>query len=132
LKAHPLALLRDRLRARRFMPIRGLAELAHGRRARIAGLVTLRQQPASAGGVVFITVEDESGIANLILWPKVLEAHRSAVLAARLLGVQGRVQREGIVVHVLAERLFDLSALLAELEPGAGGPALDVPARDFH
>ncbi len=137
LKAHPLGLLRTDLAANDFVPCARLAPIRHGGHARTAGLVTARQRPGSAKGVVFITIEDETGIANLIVWPAVLERFRKAVLGASLLGIQGTVQREGLVVHVIAEQVYDLSALLDRLEsasarPSATRPALRIPARDFH
>lgn len=80
-----------------------------------AGLVLVRQMPGSAKGVMFITIEDETGIANLIVWPSVFEQQRRVILAASLLAVHGRIQREGEVVHLIAHRLHDLSGLLAGL-----------------
>ena len=140
LKCHPLAPLRGALAADGFMPCDRLGHLAHGRPARVAGLVTARQRPGSAKGVIFATLEDETGIANLIVWASVFERFRKAVLGAALLGVEGTVQREGRVIHVLAKRVFDLTALLARLDgampPGAGTPdvkrALRLSSRDFH
>ena len=72
----------------------------------------VRQRPGTASGVVFVTIEDEHGIANLVVWPKVFEAHRRIVMGSRLLGVRGRVQREGLVIHLVAEQLWDWSAEL--------------------
>ena len=134
LKDHPLALLRGALGAG-YMPCARLAETAHGRRARVAGLVVNRQRPGSAKGVIFATLEDETGIANLIVWPAVFERFRKAVLGASLLGVAGRVQREGLVVHVLAEEVHDLTALLGRLDgppEAAAGDRLAIASRDFH
>ncbi len=84
---------------------------------RLAGLVLVRQKPGSAKGVLFITVEDETGVANLVIWPRLFEQQRRVVLGARMLGVDGQVQREGEVVHVVARRLHDLAGLL----DGVGG-----------
>ncbi len=101
----------------------------------MAGLVVNRQRPGSAKGVIFATLEDETGIANLIVWPAVFERFRKAVLGASLLGVCGRVQREGLVVHVLAEEVYDLTALLARLDgppEAAAGDRLAIASRDFH
>ena len=134
LKDHPLALLRGALGAG-YMPCAGLAETAHGRRAQVAGLVLNRQRPGSAKGVIFATLEDETGIANLIVWPAVFERFRKAVLGASLLGVAGRVQREGLVIHVLAEEVFDLTALLDGLDgppEAATTGRLAIASRDFH
>ena len=139
LRAHPLALIRDTLDGRGYRPCRELPALGHGRPARVAGLVTVRQRPGSANGVIFVTIEDESATANLIVWPGVFELHRRAVLGAVVLGVRGRVQREGRVIHVVAERLFDLTPLLDGLDgaavPAAGvpdAPGITVPSRNFH
>ncbi|MDP6788735.1 MAG: error-prone DNA polymerase [Rhodospirillales bacterium] len=139
LKRHPLALLRRDLEDDGFGPCRHLDGLAHGRRAKVAGLVTARQRPASAKGVIFLTLEDEGGIANLIVWASVFERFRRAVLSAALLGVAGTVQREGTVIHVLADKLFDLTARLSDLggeAPRPGGAdakrRLGLASRDFH
>jgi error-prone DNA polymerase len=120
---HPLALLRRRLDGMRMLQAEKLRALSHGSRARAAGLVTCRQRPETASGVVFITLEDETGYINVVLWRDVVERQRHEMLGARLLGVQGVVEREGEVVHLVARRLFDHSALL--------GP-LATASRDFH
>ena len=136
LKAHPLALLRDELGGRGFITCGGLERLAHGRPVKVAGLVITRQRPGTAKGVVFITIEDETGIANLIVWPDVFERFRKAGLSAGLLGVHGRVQREGMVIHVPAQKLFDLTPLLGRLDadarPPAGERPITIDCRDFH
>ncbi|ROR32374.1 error-prone DNA polymerase [Inmirania thermothiophila] len=123
LRRHPLALLRGRLRRLGWRRTAALALLRDGDPARIAGLVVTRQRPGSASGVVFLTLEDESGQANVILRPRLVERERRAVLGARLLAVSGKIQREGEVVHLLARRIEDLSPLLG---------ALPVASRDFH
>jgi error-prone DNA polymerase len=130
LKAHPLALLRRRLDADRFLPAARLTGFAHGRRIKVAGLVITRQRPGSANGVIFVTLEDETGHANLIVWPKIFERFRQTTLGSTLLGVAGPVQREGEVVHVLAERLWNLDTRLDDLAADETG--LCVPSRDFH
>jgi len=112
LKSHPLALLRDSMAARGVTPAAGLAGLANGARVRVAGLVLVRQRPGSANGVVFATLEDETGIANVIVWPQVFERFRRETMNAALLMVSGRLQREDIVIHVVADRLEDCSAEL--------------------
>ncbi len=124
LKDHPLALLRAHLAARRVTPAERLGELANGARVRVAGLVLVRQRPGTASGVIFMTLEDETHIANIVVWPKVFEQHRAPVLGARLCAVDGRVQSERGVVHVIAERVADYSALFAHLSDGAFTPAL--------
>jgi error-prone DNA polymerase len=100
---------------------------------KLAGLVLVRQKPGSAKGVMFITLEDETGIANLVVWPKVFEVHRRVVLAARMLGVEGYVQREGEVVHVVVRKLIDMSATLASLsEQDAPFPLPHGRGDEFH
>ena len=79
----------------------------------------VRQRPGTASGVIFATLEDETGVANLVIWPKVFERYRRIVMTARLIGVTGRVQSESNVTHVVAERLMDLSHLLSDLAQGA-------------
>jgi error-prone DNA polymerase len=115
LKRHPLALLRGAMAAGGYVPAERLAALADGKRAKVAGLVLVRQRPGTASGVIFATLEDETGVANIIIWPKTFERHRRTVLTARLLGVEGTLQREGIVIHIVAHRLVDLSAHLHAL-----------------
>jgi error-prone DNA polymerase len=115
LRAHPLHLLRPILKQQGIVPARSLTELPEHKRVRLAGLVLVRQRPGTASGVIFVTIEDESGIANLIVWPKVMERYRRTLLGARLLGVEGKLQREGIVTHIIVERLIDHSGLLSTL-----------------
>jgi error-prone DNA polymerase len=123
LRAHPLALLRSRLPG--MTPAGRLAGHGPAARLAVAGLVLVRQRPGSARGVVFVTLEDETGIANVIVWPDVGERFRRVLLTARLLAVEGRLQRQGIVVHVVAERLVDLSDRLDALSADAAfEPAL--------
>jgi error-prone DNA polymerase len=115
LRAHPLALLRGRLAAERVTTAAELAALPNGAPVTVAGLAIVRQRPGTASGVIFITLEDETGIANLVVWPKMFERYRREVMAARLLRVAGEVQREGIVIHVVAERMEDLTDRLRGL-----------------
>lgn len=142
LKAHPLALLRRRLGADGYVASDRLAGFAHGRRVKLAGVVITRQRPGSAHGVIFITLEDEAGHANLIVWPKTFERFRRVVLQTTIMAVSGPVQREGEVIHVLAERLWSLDGSLGRLAtdtaPGSASGRtadeirFDIPARDFH
>jgi error-prone DNA polymerase len=118
LKAHPLAFLRNSLQGEGIVEAMRLAELKPGSRVKVAGLVLVRQRPGSASGVIFATLEDETGVANVIILPAVFEAHRSIVLKASLLAVRGKLQREGLVIHVVAEELIDMTGRLAELKPG--------------
>ena len=115
LHAHPLALLRERLAAFRVQPAAVLRGFRHGQLARASGLVTHRQRPETAKGVVFVTLEDETGAVNVIVWPAVVEQQRRPLLAASLLTVYGVWQREGEVMHLVAKKLVDHSALLAGL-----------------
>ncbi len=119
LRAHPLGLLRPMLSERRVSRTNALLDSKNDDRFTLAGLVLVRQRPGTASGVVFVTIEDECGIANLVVWPKIFEAHRRIVMGARLLAVSGHVQREGLVIHLVAEKLWDWSAELdriAELD----------------
>jgi error-prone DNA polymerase len=112
LRRHPVSFLRPGLDARRIVRCADLARLRDGTRLCAAGLVLIRQRPGSAKGVLFVTVEDETGIANLIVWPALFEAQRRLLLSASLLACHGRLQREGEVIHLIADRLEDLSPLL--------------------
>lgn len=123
LRRHPLALLRSRLRRRRLVAAGEIATAAHGRLVRTAGIVIGRQRPDTASGVVFVTLEDETGTTNVIVWRDLVERQRRELLGSRLLAVYGKVEREGPVVHVLAGRLADLTPLLG---------ALPTRSRDFH
>jgi error-prone DNA polymerase len=118
LKRHPLAFMREQLAREGNVRAIDLATLPVGRRISIAGLVLVRQRPGTASGVIFATIEDETGVANLILWPAVFEAHRRATLGSTLLRCTGKLQREGLVIHVVAERLVDLSYRLRQLRDG--------------
>src|SRR5690606_31271368 len=97
---------------------RDLATAPAGRIAGTAGLVLVRQRPGTATGVIFATLEDETGIANLIVWPRVFEKNRRAVLAPRLMGVRGELQREGLVIHLIAREFFDFTPQLVALAAG--------------
>jgi error-prone DNA polymerase len=112
LRRHPLAFLRGDLRERRMIPCADLRSARDGQRVTVAGLVLVRQKPGSAKGVLFITVEDETDVANLIIWPSLFERQRRLILSAGMIGARGRVQREGQVIHLVAEHLIDLSDLL--------------------
>jgi error-prone DNA polymerase len=97
----------------------------------VAGIVLVRQRPGSAKGVVFITLEDETGIANIVVWPKTLERYRRAVMTARLMRVTGRLQRQGIVAHLIAERIEDCSYFLDTLHKTEMLSPPRAPADDF-
>jgi error-prone DNA polymerase len=113
---HPLALLRSRLLALRFLPAELLNTFQNGQFARGCGIVTVRQRPGTANGVLFITIEDETGPINVIIWPSLVEKQRREVLSATLLGVYGIWQCEGEVRHLVAKRLVDMTHLLGQLE----------------
>lgn len=123
LKQHPVALVRDELAKQNILTSRQLMETPHGRWVKVAGLVLIRQRPGTASGIVFETIEDETGIVNLIVKPDVYDHYRPAARHAGLLQADGYVQRSGQVVHVMAKRLYDLSHLLHGYE---------VRSRDFH
>jgi error-prone DNA polymerase len=120
---HPLALLRERLSRMKCATARELHALAHGRRARTAGIVIGRQRPGTASGVVFVTLEDETGCVNVVVWNSLVESQRRELLGSRLMAVDGVIEREGDVVHLVAARLADHSALLGRLQ---------ATSRDFH
>ena len=115
LARHPLALLRPRLAGDGWLTAAEVAGLTDGAPVRTGGIVVTRQRPGSAGGVIFVTLEDETGYVNLVVWSRIADAHRKAMLGARLLGVRGRLQREGEVRHVVVDALEDRSALLGSL-----------------
>jgi error-prone DNA polymerase len=151
LKAHPVGFFRDRLTAlgaMRNIALRG-DDLRQDARVTVAGLVLVRQRPGTAKGVIFMTLEDETDIANIIVWPKAFAQNRRTVMTARFLAVRGRLQRAGLVIHVVAETFIDLSAELPMLRDGglrdradlfapkfSGGHPLDtellLKSRDFH
>ena len=112
LREHPLFFLRDRLADQRVIPCAQLRQTRDGRRVEVAGIILVRQKPGSAKGVLFITIEDETGVANIILWPDRFEAQRTVVMSSAMISVTGVVQREGEVIHVIADRIHDRTALL--------------------
>ncbi|WP_349358611.1 error-prone DNA polymerase [Stappia sp.] len=115
LKAHPVSFLRARLSALRIAPCDDLSRARNGAGREVAGLVLVRQRPGTASGVIFMTVEDETGVANIVVWPKVFERFRAVVLGARLVRVRGRVQSDQGVVHLVADRLEDATGMLGLL-----------------
>jgi error-prone DNA polymerase len=144
LKAHPVSFFRDDLR--RLGAVRNVEQrgetLRQDQMVTVAGLVLIRQQPGTAKGVIFMTLEDETDIANIIVWPKAFAKNRRTVMTARFLVVRGRLQRAGLVVHVVAQSFVDLSAELQRLTDGyppdapgmlpAQGELALVKSRDFH
>ncbi|MBB1499695.1 error-prone DNA polymerase [Paracoccus sp. MC1862] len=133
LRDHPVALLRADLRRRGIIPCTEAMNARNGQWLETAGIVLVRQRPGSAKGVMFITLEDETGIANLVVWTKVFEAHRRIVLSAPMIAVKARVQREGEVVHLVVHGITDLSRELASV--GERGESLLLPhsrGDEFH
>ncbi|MDB5718405.1 MAG: polymerase alpha subunit, partial [Sphingomonas bacterium] len=128
LKGHPVGFLRDRLAAVRAIPAAALEETRDGRKVSVAGVVLVRQRPGTAKGVVFITIEDETGVANLVLWPSVFEAFRPVAMGARMLLAHGRIQRAEGVTHVVVDRLEDWGAALGDLSH-AEAPASESVSR---
>lgn len=124
LKAHSMAFLRRSLAAQGYVSTEGLARIRNRQRLKLAGIVLIRQRPGSAKGVCFVTLEDEAGVANLVVWPKVFEAFRGTVMSARLLVVEGQVQRGDGVTHIVAERLEDRTDVLSRLSGERLDPAL--------
>jgi len=123
LRRHPLELLRPRLEARSVLSAARLRERPAGSRVRTAGLVVTRQRPGTASGVTFVTLEDETGYINLIVWRQIAERQRRALVGSRLMGVTGELQLEGEVMHVIVHRISDLSSWLGDLV---------APSRDFR
>ncbi|MBV8457164.1 MAG: error-prone DNA polymerase, partial [Acetobacteraceae bacterium] len=135
LRRHPVAFMREDLSHAGMITCRDLQALPDGKRVTVPGIVLVRQRPGSAEGVLFVTIEDETGVANLIIWPSVFERQRRLILSASMVACRGRVQREGEVIHVVAESLVDLSYRLRSLghshtqRPDVG---IQVPTRDFR
>jgi error-prone DNA polymerase len=130
LRSHPVAFLRRDLAARRIVPCAEAGLARDGRRLATAGLVLVRQRPGSANGVLFMTIEDETGFANIVVRPDLFERQRHVILSAGMLAVTGRVQREGEIVHVIARALTDLSELLRGLGERDGCPSLGPDPRE--
>ena len=123
LRRHPLALLRPRLTKLRLRTAEEAQQARHGQLIRVAGLVTCRQRPETASGVTFVTIQDETGYVNVVVWSSLAERQRRELLGARLMGVHGTIERKGEVVHLIAGKLVDHSELLG---------ALATRSRDFH
>jgi error-prone DNA polymerase len=139
LKAHPCSFFRPDLQRMGIVPASALKTLGDRRRASVGGLVLVRQRPGTAKGVVFLTLEDETGVANIVVWKDAFEASRRLVMTSSFLVVHGRLQKEGEVIHLVAERFTDLSARLAELREDEVAPQVRsrvdgrlIRSRDFH
>jgi len=126
LKAHPVSFVREKLEQLHIISAKALQDRKDGDTIQIAGLVLVRQRPGTAGGVCFITIEDETGYANLVVFEKLFDTFRKEILQSRLLMVQGKVQREGEVIHVIVKRCYDLTGLLRALSPRAGTDKLPL------
>jgi error-prone DNA polymerase len=133
LKAHPVGFFREELTRRRMVPCERLKTLRSGQRTAVGGLVLVRQRPGTAKGVVFLTLEDETGIANIVVWRDAFEANRRLVMGSAFLAVQGKLQIEGEVVHLVAEKFTDLSPWLSAMReaerPEGEAPAAGVRSR---
>jgi error-prone DNA polymerase len=127
LRAHPVSFLRADLIRRGIIRNEELRRARSGARVTVSGLVTIRQQPGSANGVIFMTIEDETAVANIIVWSKMFARFRPVILGARYVAVSGEVQQESGVIHVVARRLDDLTPLLARLMEDA--PPIEALAR---
>jgi error-prone DNA polymerase len=130
LRAHPLAFVRPELQRRGMVTCAELERVKDGGRVQVAGIILVRQKPGSAKGVLFITIEDETGVANLIVWPDRFEAQRRTIMSSAMISIVGQVQKEGQVIHIISERVADEAALLrsvGEMEfphrPGPGDGA---------
>ena len=123
LRRHPLALLRPALTAQRIRTAEEVKNARHGQLIRTTGLVTCRQRPSTAKGTTFVTLEDETGYVNVVVWSHVAARQRNPLILARLLCVAGRVERQGEVVHLIAGKLIDQTAMLGEL---------DFRSHEFH
>ncbi|MEW2917202.1 OB-fold nucleic acid binding domain-containing protein [Ruegeria sp. ANG10] len=117
---HPAVSNRDWPRPPACLPANRLDDPPEGARVAVAGLVILRQRPGTAKGVIFVTLEDETGIVNVVVWRKIYEQFRRAVISGRLLRVTGRMQRAHSVTHVIAEEIEDISSMLDVLVRGEG------------
>jgi error-prone DNA polymerase len=127
LRAHPACFLRSDLNARGIVRNEELRTLRSGEHVTVSGLVTIRQQPGTASGVIFMTIEDETAVANIIVWPKIFERFRAILMGARYIAITGELQQESDVIHVVAKRLDDLTPLLARLMENA--PSVESLAR---
>ena len=128
LRDHPVKLLRRAIG--RFAGAAALRDTADGTWITVAGLVITRQRPGTASGVIFLTLEDDTGVSNIVVWPKSVEISRKSVMTGRLLKITGKLQREGIVTHVIAARIEDLSACLDTLGDADGDGRVIDPSRD--
>jgi error-prone DNA polymerase len=134
LKDHPLSLLRNLMTSMRAISAKRLSKIENGGVVSVSGLVISRQRPGTASGVIFATLEDETGSANVIIWPSVFEKYRKETLVSKLLLVRGELQREGFVIHIIARHLIDMTSKLYELATPHKNNAQkpQYPSRDFQ
>ncbi len=130
LKAHPVSFVREKLWMLQATPTNDLGRLTDGALVKVAGLVLVRQRPGTASGICFITIEDETGTANLVVFQKLFEKYRKEILRAKLLLVEGKLQREGEVTHVVVKRCSDISGLLHKLTPNTSAPVQTLSRAD--
>ncbi|MDP4213691.1 MAG: error-prone DNA polymerase [Bacteroidota bacterium] len=120
LKAHPVSFVREKLRQLHIVSTGELGDIADGQLLKVAGLVLVRQRPGTAGGICFMTIEDEAGCANLVIFQNLFDKYRKEILQSRLIMAEGKLQREGEVIHVIVSSCYDLSKLLRQLTPSQG------------
>lgn len=133
IKAHPVSFLRGKLDLLHVVPTAKLGLIKNDMPVKVCGLITVRQRPGTSKGVLFITIEDDTGFSNIVVWNNVFEKYRKEILQAKLLMVAGKIQVEGEVIHVIAQRCFDMSGLLKDLTT-EGDHAADIfhKGRNFH
>ena len=131
LRAHPISFLRDQLSAMNIVRCADLTTIRSGRNIEVAGVILVRQRPGSAKGVLFVTIEDETGVANGIIWPNKFEIYRRQVMSASMIAMRGRLQKEGEVIHVICDRIIDHDEMLRSIgrtdftvAPGRGDGAM--------
>jgi error-prone DNA polymerase len=129
LKAHPVSFVRPELDSLHVTPTGDLSKMKNGDAIKVAGLITVRQRPGTAKGILFVTIEDESGFANLVVWEKVFEKYRRDIIQARLLMVEGKLQIEGEVIHVIASQCYNLTPLLRGMTADANVAAVSTLSR---
>jgi error-prone DNA polymerase len=115
LRGHPMSFLRDQLDAMRVVRCADLCSIRDGRNVEVAGVILVRQRPGSAKGVLFVTIEDETGIANGILWPNKFEIYRRQVMSASMIAMRGRLQKEGEIIHIICDRISDHDDMLRSI-----------------
>ncbi len=130
LKAHPMSFLRDEFRASRVLACNDVRNVKDGARVAVAGVILVRQRPGSAKGVVFMTIEDETGVANAVVWPKMLEKYRKVVMTARLIEIHGRIQRHEDIIHIVSGHLIDRSDWLMKLSEWAADMKVPIANAD--